>query len=70
MLVYLQKVKTDLGQEAHQHVHGKDFLPFKGLEESLRTDMQAIHAHKAIAPDTLVSGFVYDVKTGKLTQVQ
>ncbi len=66
----LQKVETDLGHEAHSHVVGKDFLPFKGVEASVRTDVNIIKASAVIAKGTPVHGFVYDVKTGGLTPVQ
>ena len=62
-------VEKDLGPEALQEVSGKDFLPFKGLEASVRTDIDIIRKSKAIPKDIPVHGFVYDVKSGALTPV-
>jgi carbonic anhydrase len=46
-----------------------DFLPFPDLEQSVRDDVQAIKSSPFIAEDITVTGFVYDVKTGKLERV-
>ena len=46
-----------------------DFLPFGDLEQSVRDDVAIIRSSPLIAKDTPVTGFVYDVKTGKLHEV-
>jgi carbonic anhydrase len=46
-----------------------DFLPFSDLEQSVRDDVAIIRSSPLIAKDTPVTGFVYDVKTGKIRQV-
>jgi carbonic anhydrase len=46
-----------------------DFLPFSDLEQSVREDVELIRSSPLIAKDTLVTGFVYDVKTGKIHDV-
>jgi carbonic anhydrase len=47
-----------------------DFLPFDDLEESVREDVARIRGH-ALLPDGYgVLGFVYDVRTGGITQVK
>lgn len=46
-----------------------DFLPFSDDEAAVREDVERIREHPLI-PDTIpVSGYIYDVKTGKLTEV-
>lgn len=46
-----------------------DFLPFSDLEQSVRDDVALIRASPLIPNDTAVTGFVYDVKTGKIHEV-
>jgi carbonic anhydrase len=46
-----------------------DFLPFSDLEQSVRDDVELIRSSPLIAKDTNVTGFVYDVKTGKIQEV-
>src|SRR6266545_2137608 len=46
-----------------------DFLPFSDLEESVRDDVRRIRNNPFIPPDVEVSGWVYDVKTGKLQEI-
>ena len=46
-----------------------DFLPFSDLEQSVREDIELIRSSPLIAKDTPVTGFVYDVKTGKIHEV-
>jgi len=45
------------------------FLPFTDLEQSVRDDVQAIRSSRLLPPDVSVTGFVYDVKTGRLRRV-
>jgi carbonic anhydrase len=46
-----------------------DFLPFSDLEQSVRDDVELIRSSPLIAKDSTVTGFVYDVTTGKIQQV-
>jgi carbonic anhydrase len=46
-----------------------DFLPFSDLEESVRQDVQRIEENEFIPKDIPVRGFIYDVRSGKLTEV-
>jgi carbonic anhydrase len=46
-----------------------DFLPFSDVEQSVRDDVEIIRSSPLIAKDTPVTGFVYDVKTGKIHEV-
>jgi carbonic anhydrase len=60
------KVKEDLGQDTGEF----DFLPFIDLDESVRQDIEFLQATQLLDPDTLIRGFVYDVRTGKLREVK
>jgi carbonic anhydrase len=59
-----QKLREGLGVET-----SVDFLPFSDLDRSVREDVEAIRQSQLLLDDVPVSGFVYDVKTGRLRQV-
>ena len=61
-----EKVREDLGQDTGEF----DFLPFKNLDDSVREDIEFVQATQLLDPETLIKGFVYDVKTGKLREVR
>ena len=60
-----EKVRHDLGADA-SHIA---FLPFKDLDESVRLDVAYLRASPLIPADVPVRGFVYDVRTGAVTEV-
>jgi carbonic anhydrase len=67
--VIRQKLAEDLGPEAGTAAQEVDFLPFPDVEQSVRDDIAAIKASPLLRKDVPVTGFVYDVKTGRLNQV-
>ncbi len=60
------KVREDLGSDTGEF----DFLPFQDLEGSVREDIEFLTATQLLNPDTLIRGFVYDVRTGRLSEVK
>ncbi|MHB1758165.1 MAG: beta-class carbonic anhydrase [Leptospirillum sp.] len=46
-----------------------NFLPFQDLEESVVEDVQRIRGHHLVPKRIPIYGFVYDVRTGKLSQL-
>jgi carbonic anhydrase len=46
-----------------------DFLSFEDPEESTREDVDAIRGTKGFPEGTVVSGHVYDVRTGRIREV-
>jgi len=60
-----QKVKDDLGSDTGEF----DFLPFQDLDESVREDVEFLQATQLLNPDTVIRGFVYDVRMGRLREV-
>jgi carbonic anhydrase len=60
-----EKVREDLGSDTGDF----DFLPFQNLEESVREDVEFLLATQLLDPETLIRGFVYDVRSGRLTEV-
>jgi carbonic anhydrase len=61
----LQKKLADLGADASD----VDFLPFNDLEDSVRDDVDSIRLSPYIPEGINVRGFVYDVRTGRLNEV-
>ncbi len=59
------KLRQELGVNA-DHI---DFLPFKDLEQSVRDDVATIKASPLIPDNIEVNGFIYDVRSGKLSPV-
>lgn len=48
---------------------GQDFLPFTDIEESVREDIALLKQSPLIPDDVEISGAVYDVDTGRMTEV-
>lgn len=61
-----RQLREDLGADASKI----DFLPFSDLDESVRTDVATLRASPLIPKDIPVTGFVYDVHSGKLREVK
>ena len=45
-----------------------DFLPFTSVEQSVRDDVAYLKGHELIKKESVISGWVYDVKTGKVSK--
>jgi carbonic anhydrase len=59
------KVQAELGVD----VHGRDFLPFSDVEQSVRDDVATIRNSPLIPKDFPVAGAIYDVTTGVVHEV-
>jgi carbonic anhydrase len=64
-----EDLRTKLKQELNANADNIDFLPFKNLEQSVRDDVATIKASPLIPKNIEVSGFIYDVHSGKLLPV-
>ncbi|MGV3060598.1 beta-class carbonic anhydrase [Streptococcus hyovaginalis] len=51
-------------------VSDMDFLPFINIENSVREDMQKLKDSPLIPEDVVISGAIYDVDTGRMTEVK
>jgi carbonic anhydrase len=56
-------------QELHTDADNIDFLPFKDVEQSVRDDVAFLRNSPLIPQSIDITGFVYDVKSGKLLPV-
>jgi carbonic anhydrase len=59
-----KKLSDELGVETDTA-----FLPFSDLEQSVRDDIATIRESRLLLKGIPVTGFIYDVKTGRLRQV-
>jgi len=64
-----EDLRARLKQELHVDAGDIDFLPFRDLEQSVRDDVAKVKSSPLIPDNVDVSGFVYDVRTGKLRPV-
>jgi carbonic anhydrase len=65
-----EKIKGNLGEGAKKEVEGMDFLPFKDLDQAVKDDVAYLKDSKLIPENIDISGWVYDVKTGKVRSVK
>lgn len=62
--VLREKVRKELGQ----NVDHLAFLPFGDLEESVRDDVRFVKDSPLVL-DVPVTGYVYEVETGKIVKI-
>ena len=63
-------------EQLHQKLHDEfnvhaeiEFLPFTDVEQSVRDDMEIIRTSPLLISDIPVRGYIYDVHTGQLHEV-
>ncbi len=61
-----EKVRSELSADA-DHIA---FLPFKDLEQSVRDDIAFLRISTLIPDSITIRGFIYDVTTGRLHEVE
>lgn len=61
-----EQLHRDLGVD----VSDMDFLPFINIENSVREDMQKLKDSPLMPEDVVISGAIYDVDTGRMTEVK
>jgi carbonic anhydrase len=62
-------VKKNLGPTAAAELATLDFLPFPELDAAVRDDIQLLKTSSTVPDDVKLSGWVYEVETGKVRQV-
>ncbi|MCJ1227092.1 hypothetical protein MMC12_003747 [Toensbergia leucococca] len=63
-------VEEKLGAEGKTELAQTDFLPFPDLDEAVRDDVAFLKGSKAIPEHVTVSGWVYEVESGKVRAVE
>lgn len=64
-----QELRTQVRERLGVDAGHIDFLPFRDVEESVRDDLTFLLSSPLIPDDIPIRGFVYDVRTGRLTEV-
>jgi len=64
-----EDLHSKLADERGTDASDIDFLPFPDLNANLREDVERIRSNPHLDPAITVSGYVYDVDTGALTEV-
>jgi len=64
-------VEKNLGSEAAAELktRGVDFLPFPKLVEAVKEDVQFLKSTKLVPDSITISGWIYEVETGKTVRV-
>ncbi|KAI0429833.1 beta carbonic anhydrase clade D [Xylaria sp. FL1042] len=62
-------VKKNLGPAAAAELGPLDFLPFSDLDVAVREDVEFLKKSATVPEDVKISGWVYEVETGKVRQV-
>ena len=64
-------IDKNLGSEAKEEVTSSkfDFLPFPDLDAEVKKDVEYLKESKLVPKAIEISGWVYDVKTGKVYKV-
>jgi len=62
-------VREELGPQAGAEAADIDFLSFSNVEQSVRDDVAELRASPLIPRQVPVRGFVYDVRSGRITEV-
>lgn len=62
-------VSQNLGATAAAEIATLDFLPFGNLEQAVREDVEFLKKQSAVPKNVHISGWVYEVETGKVRQV-
>ncbi|THH29731.1 hypothetical protein EUX98_g4457 [Antrodiella citrinella] len=60
---------SDPSNPAAQAVDHIDFLEFSDLELSVKEDVSFLKESALVLPGTVITGWVYDVETGKIKQI-
>ncbi|KUI55778.1 hypothetical protein VP1G_03136 [Cytospora mali] len=62
-------VAQRLGPTAAAEISTLDFLPFTNVEDAVREDVEFLGKQSAVPKDVTITGWVYEVETGKARQV-
>ena len=65
-------VRKNLGEDGARELgtaFGGEFLPFPELEKEVERDVQFLRASKLIPGSVRISGWVYEVETGRVRSV-
>jgi carbonic anhydrase len=64
-----EELRRKLAEEAGADASHVDFLPFSDLDESVRSSVRKIRESQLLPDSFAASGYVYDVRSGRLRDV-
>ncbi|MGH2596747.1 MAG: beta-class carbonic anhydrase [Actinomycetota bacterium] len=64
-----EALRDKIRDEKGVDVGETDFFPFSDVDQSVRDDVERIRVEKSLPEDLAVSGYVYDVATGRIREV-
>lgn len=62
-------VQQNLGDTAAQEVADLDFLPFPELTAAVKDDLAFLRSQNTVPDSISLSGWIYEVETGKVVKV-
>ena len=65
-----EQIRARLRKERNADADALAFLPFTDLDRSVRDDIAVYRSSALVRQDVPVRGFVYDVTTGRLREVE
>ncbi|PQE20936.1 carbonate dehydratase protein [Rutstroemia sp. NJR-2017a BBW] len=68
----MKEVATNLGAKALLELEttvGHDIMPIDDLEEAVRKDVEYLKSSALIKDDVVISGWVYDIETGRVRKL-
>ena len=65
----LDVCEKNLGAKGKEALGDMDFQPFADLEQAVKDDVAFLKRHEGIHEDVITSGWVYDVKEGRVKPV-
>ena len=69
MLTTDEDIWVKLEAETDSSVRDIDFMPFSDVEGSVREDVRTIRDNPFLPNDAEVTGWIYDVRSGRMSQV-
>ena len=65
-----EKLRDQIRRELDADASAIDFLPFADVEQSVREDVAELRSSRLIPREFPIRGFVYDVRSGRVTEVR
>jgi carbonic anhydrase len=62
-------VKNNLGEAAATEIEGLDFLAFPDLDAAVKAEVAWLKGKKVVPDGVAISGWIYEVETGKVKKV-
>ncbi|WEW59400.1 carbonic anhydrase [Emydomyces testavorans] len=61
--------EKNLGSQVKSELEAMDFQPFPNLEEAVKADVEWLKGQNLVVPGIPITGWIYEVETGKVRHV-